>query len=99
MIIPIGFEKREVTVAELRALQMRNLTATLTESDKWLLDALLSRLAISWANVSDQATASARRCLHDIVAKNPPRQSVPDLVHEYPELAFYFETDGTLIVT
>lgn len=35
----------------------------------------------------------------DIVAKNPPRQVVPDLVHEYPELAFYFETDGTLVIT
>ena len=61
MIIPIVFEKREVTVDELRALQMRNLTATLTESDKWLLDALLSWLAMSWANVQALARGGAER--------------------------------------
>ena len=37
--------------------------------------------------------------LTDVCARNPPRAVVPELVHEYPELAFYFEVDGTLIIT
>ena len=53
MIIQVGYgwEKRDVTVDEVRALQERLLRAMLTETDKRLLDALLSWVAIDWANI------------------------------------------------